>query len=69
MHKTAQGIFIKMEKLLAFTPQQKAKWVTGYHQTGSITHIQRNYRATYVEGPTARDSLPRWAQNFQTYAG
>ena len=58
---------VKMKGFLAFSAQQKAKCVTWCHQTGSITQTQRNYRATYAESPTARNSILRWVQNFDEH--
>lgn len=56
-----------MEGFLAFSAQQKAKCITWYHQTGSITQTQRNYRTTYAESPPARNSILRWVQNFDEH--
>lgn len=67
MRSTAHGKLVKMEGLLAFSALQKAKCVTWYHQTGSITQTQRNYRTTYAESPPARNSILRWVQNFDEH--
>lgn len=60
---------VRMEGLLAFSTQQKAKRVTWYHRTGSILQTQRNCRNTYAKSPPAPDYILRWDQNWRTWKG
>lgn len=55
---------VKIEGLLAFAAQEKAKCVTWYHRNGSITQTQRSYRTKYAESPIVQNSILRWVQNF-----
>lgn len=57
-HATENG---GTEDLLAFSAQQK--FATWYHQTTSITKIQRNYRTTRAESPPARHYILRGVPN------
>ena len=49
---------------LAFTRQEKAKAVSWYIQTDSITATQRRFRTFYGKTPPVRNSILRWAENF-----
>lgn len=64
---TAQKKSVKMKGLLAFSAHQKSKSVTWYHQSGSITPTQCNYRTTYAEIQLGRNSVLGSVQNFDEY--
>lgn len=54
-----------MSGFLAFSVLQKAQCVSWYHETGSITQTQRNYRSKYSGSPPVRNTILQWVQNFR----
>lgn len=67
LHSTVQEKFIKVERLLAFTPQLNVKWGTWHHQATSISRPQRKYCTKYAESSLAWNAILRRAQNFQIH--
>ena len=57
--------FLKMD-FLACTAQQKAKCVTWYIETQSITRVQRKFQKKYQTLPPVRNSILRWVNNFNS---
>ena len=51
---------------LAYTAQQKAKCVTWYIETQSITRVQRKFQTKYQTLPPVRNSILRWVDNFNS---
>lgn len=64
---TAHKELVITESLLAFSAHQKAKCVTWYPQTGSITQTECKYSTTYAESPSAQNSILRWVRNFKEH--
>ena len=51
---------------LAFSRQQKAKCVTWYMETQSITTVRRRFQTKYGEPPPVRNTILRWVNNFNS---
>lgn len=68
LQHTAQKNRVKSNGLLAFTTKPQVELDTRYHQSRSITQTLQNYRHRCAESPPARNSILRWAQNFENYS-
>ncbi len=63
--KLVKQQFLKMD-FLGYTAQQKAKFVTWYIETQSITRVLRKFQTKYQTLPSVWNSIPRWVDNFNS---
>lgn len=67
MRSKDHGKLIKMEGLLTFSAQEKAKSVIWYHKTGFTTQNQLNHCTTYADSPSAGNYILQWVQKFDEH--